>query len=169
MTQSPFRQVQLSPSIPGRLYLTCMPGYHRGAGHHLAHWSSLADSATAYVLCLAGAGERARKAPDYQEFLDGIGIGDRWAEFPIPDRSAPANTTAFAGLLDRLCQLLRSPANIVVIHCAAGVGRTGMVAASLLVRLGIPCEEALAQIGAAGSEPETGAQMFVVESIRRAG
>lgn len=142
-----------------------MPGYHREAARHLAHWSSLTDSGIVYVVCLAGAQESSMKAPDYQEFLDGTAIGERWIEFRIPDRSVPADQSAFLVLLNRLSGLLQSSVAVVVIHCAAGVGRTGMVAASLLVRMGLTSAHALALVRGAGSEPETRPQRKLVELV----
>jgi protein-tyrosine phosphatase len=78
-------------------------------------------------------------------------LGGRWLEFPIRDRSVPQNIPTFQDLLDRLIELLQRPTAVLAIHCAAGVGRTGTVVASLLVRLGFDPEEALALIEEAGS------------------
>ena len=106
-----------------------------------------------------------RKAPDYPRFLEASRLGERWLEFPIRDRSVPDDLTTFLALLDRLAGLLQRPKTLVAIHCAAGVGRTGTVAASLLVRIGLPPDEALALIEHAGSEPETARQQAFVRNI----
>ncbi|MCW1912999.1 hypothetical protein OJ996_05420 [Luteolibacter sp. GHJ8] len=143
-----------------------MPGYWRTAGYHARFWQPLTEgSAEGWVLCLAGEAERKRKAPDYREFLEAAKLGERWLEFPIRDRSVPRDLQAFLGLLDRLIGLLHRPTTVLAIHCAAGVGRTGTVAASLLVRIGLPHDEGLTLIEEAGSEPETARQFAFARSI----
>jgi protein-tyrosine phosphatase len=117
------------------------------------------------VVCLAGEAERKRKSPDYPQFLEAAKLGERWIEFPIRDRSVPADTPTFLALLDRLAGLLHRPKTLVAIHCAAGVGRTGTVAASLLVRIGLSPDDALTLIEHAGSEPETARQLAFVRKI----
>jgi hypothetical protein len=71
----------------------------------------------------------------------------------------------FLALLNRLTVLLHRPATVVAIHCAAGVGPTGMAAASLLARMGLPQEVSLPRIEAAGSEPETALHSAFFRSI----
>jgi atypical dual specificity phosphatase len=143
-----------------------MPGYWRPAEFHVPFWQQLTKGdAEGWVVCLAGEAERKRKAPDYLRFLEATGLGERWLEFPIRDRSVPEDLPTFLILLDRLIGLLQSPATVLAIHCAAGVGRTGTVAASLLVRIGLPPDDGLAAIEHAGSEPETARQLAFVRKI----
>ncbi|MCW1912990.1 hypothetical protein OJ996_05375 [Luteolibacter sp. GHJ8] len=143
-----------------------MPGYWRPAEFHTEFWRQLTKGdSEGWVLCLAGEAERKRKAPDYRRFLDATALGERWLEFPIRDQSVPDDLPTFLILLDRLIGLLQSPATVLAIHCAAGVGRTGTVAASLLVRIGLPPDDGLAAIERAGSEPETARQLELVREI----
>jgi protein-tyrosine phosphatase len=51
----------------------------------------------------------------------------------------------------------------VVLHCAAGIGRTGTAAACLLKQLGWPVEEAVRAVRAAGSNPENALQSGLVD------
>lgn len=155
MSNSPFRRFRLPSDFPGRLYLTHLPGYLRPVDVHTAAGPSLVAGCEAHVLCLVGKPERDRKSPDYDRFVSAIGIGERWIEFPVQDRSVPKDFGAFLRVLDRLCEVLAKPNRMLVIHCAAGVGRTGTVAASLLVRLGLSAADALAAVEEAGSAPET--------------
>jgi protein-tyrosine phosphatase len=66
-------------------------------------------------------------------------------------------------------ELLYRPTTVLAIHCAAGVGQTGTVAASLVVRIGLPLEEALSLIEEAGSEPEIPSQLAFVRGLRQSG
>ena len=63
--------------------------------------------------------------------------GIEFSSFPIPDRGVPSSLTSFSTFIDALAQRLRSGASIGV-HCRAGIGRSGLVAACILVRAGIP-------------------------------
>ena len=62
--------------------------------------------------------------------------------FPIPDREVPNSEAEMASALEKLDGALSSGKNVVV-HCRQGVGRTGLVAACLLVSKGLTPEAAL--------------------------
>jgi protein-tyrosine phosphatase len=95
--------------------------------------------------------------------------GMDWLHLPIPDYQPP--TAAFErawhddGALIR--QRLRQGDSIVV-HCKGGLGRAGMIAARLLVELGVPATDAIAQVRAARGRGaiETRAQQAAVERAR---
>ena len=52
----------------------------------------------------------------------------------------------------------------ILIHCGAGVGRTGTMGAAVLMALGFTAKAALTTVNAAGSEPETKAQRALLDS-----
>jgi protein-tyrosine phosphatase len=52
---------------------------------------------------------------------------------------------------------------IVLLHCAAGIGRTGTTAACLLKRLGAPTAVALQRVRDAGSNPESALQQGLID------
>lgn len=78
---------------------------------------------------------------------------------PIPDRQAPESQAEVAEVLEDVDAMLSDGKN-VVIHCRQGVGRTGMIAACLLVGKGVEPDAAVARLSAARgfAVPETAAQ-----------
>lgn len=92
--------------------------------------------------------------------------GMDWLHLPIPDYQPPTAEFERAWQSDgpRIRQLLRDGDSIVV-HCKGGLGRAGMIAARLLVELGVPAAEAIAQVRTARGRGaiETRAQQAVVE------
>ncbi len=73
-----------------------------------------------------------------------------------------AQAEQFRPVIDAVAdELLRGES--VLLHCAAGMGRTGTVAACLLKRLGLDRAEALERVRAAGSNPESAAQSGLID------
>lgn len=64
---------------------------------------------------------------------------------PIPDEGLPASMADFSALVDTVVNAI-SAGETVLIHCKGGQGRTGMLGAACLVRLGYTPEEAIATI-----------------------
>jgi len=60
--------------------------------------------------------------------------------FPIPDYGVPSSLRDARVLAERLSARVRS-GKAVAIHCRAGIGRSGLVAACVLLDLGIPLTE----------------------------
>ena len=50
----------------------------------------------------------------------------------------------------------------VLLHCAAGIGRTGTAAACVLKALGLPAQHALQRVRDAGSNPQNAEQSGLV-------
>lgn len=67
---------------------------------------------------------------------------------PIADRGVPGDLRAFRGLITRLAGEVQSGRSIAI-HCRAGIGRSGMVAACLLRMLGLESNDAFRRITAA--------------------
>jgi len=65
--------------------------------------------------------------------------------FPIPDTSVPRNMSRFANLITRIIDAL-SNGQTVVVHCMAGLGRSGLVAASCLTALGLTPAQAISLV-----------------------
>lgn len=85
--------------------------------------------------------------------------GMAWRHFPISDFGTPE--TAAARWRDLSADLHRrlDQGEAVLLHCAAGRGRSGMVAMRLLVERGVPPDEALKVVrGVRPGAVETGPQ-----------
>jgi polymorphic toxin system DSP-PTPase phosphatase-like protein len=63
--------------------------------------------------------------------------GVQFVSFPIRDRGVPISYGALNQLIVPLLSKVRGGL-MVAVHCRAGIGRSGLVAASILVRSGIP-------------------------------
>lgn len=85
--------------------------------------------------------------------------GLEFISFPIVDRNIPASHVDTLVLLHRLTRLLAGGKNIGV-HCRQGIGRSALIASSLLVLSGLPSELAFHRVGAARGcvVPETSEQ-----------
>ena len=96
------------------------------------------------------------EAPEFQKFaVPGLGeaverLGMEWHHLPIIDGDIPrapfARLWGYSGL--RLRAHLAAGRRILL-HCRGGLGRTGMIAASLLVERGMAAEPAILRVRAA--------------------
>ncbi|MGJ4953215.1 phosphatase domain-containing putative toxin [Bradyrhizobium sp. HKCCYLS20291] len=75
-------------------------------------------------------------------------VGMAFVSFPIPDRGLPESRRAATELARELAAQLSDGAD-VLIHCRAGIGRSSLLAACVMIRLGVDAAEALARIAAA--------------------
>jgi protein-tyrosine phosphatase len=78
--------------------------------------------------------------------------GMRFISFPIPDRGIPSSKNAAVEMLDEVHDELQRGKNVLV-HCRQGIGRAGMVAASLLVLDGAEPEAAIKKVSNARGVP----------------
>ena len=62
-----------------------------------------------------------------------------------------------------IARRLPKAGDAVMLHCAAGIGRTGTAAACLLKRLGLSSSEAIQRVRDAGSNPENALQSGLVD------
>jgi protein-tyrosine phosphatase len=89
-----------------------------------------------------------------------------WHHVPIPDMRAPQPPTiaAWARSGPAIVAALRRGER-VAIHCAAGLGRTGSIAAKLLAEFGVPPAEAILQVRAVrpGSIESAEQEAFVLD------
>ena len=76
--------------------------------------------------------------------------GMEWLHLPIVDCRAPDSRfiSAWHAVGPRLHRKLAEGENILI-HCRGGLGRSGTVAAQLLIEVGVDCREAIRQVRAA--------------------
>jgi protein-tyrosine phosphatase len=151
-------EVPLPPAAGGRLWL---------CGKHFIGPDperALDRVGATAAVCLTERDELVDRYPDYVDWLQ-ANQPDRALWWPIPDLHAPDLDHALV-LLRELRSRLRSGQSLLV-HCGAGIGRAGTVAAALLVTMGSSAADAVAHVAAhrpmAG--PEAGAQTELLEAL----
>jgi len=155
-----FREVDLPDGVPGTLYLHSMPG-------RFEDWPTFVLEAERagldVIVCLTSASEVQSKSPAYAQARLARTLPYDSRDFPIADFSAPpvGDRLAFKDFVAELATQLISGAK-VLIHCGAGIGRTGTVAACLLLELGVEAKEARRLVGDVGSQPEVPEQKELI-------
>lgn len=155
------RSVSLPISIPGKLYLHSMPGRYEPFERTVAE---IQMRGITEVICLVPLDEIEFKSPDYARALKNGGTSWRQVMFPIVDYGVPKERETYLRLILQVVDSLRAGTNVLA-HCGAGIGRTGTLAACVLVVLGVPLDEALETVHAAGSYPERPEQLDLVEWV----
>ena len=159
-----FRPVPLSSFLcPGKLFLTSMPGRCEPIEQFLME---IDEHEIDHILCLVSDEEIAEKSPDYLEAIQRGTIPARLWQHEIPDYGVPEQPFEILQAVESMKQILIRGES-VVIHCAAGIGRTGMVAVLLLTRLGLSLPTATRAIEQAGSTPETKEQWDFIDLVGR--
>lgn len=119
----------------------------------------MAETGADLIVCLCERPELIDRYPAYVEWLDLQSRPDGEAVwFPIPDLHAPS-LDRVRPFLEQLAGRVQSGRSLLM-HCGAGIGRAGTMAAALLMQMGIPHEEALSAVASARpmAGPEVGAQ-----------
>lgn len=145
--------------IPGRLGMTIAPGMK--ARSERGDWNRDLETdllrlkeryhADALVTLLEEKELREFGTPGLIERAKKLGF--EVVHFPIVDVSTPrkAQTKEYMALVERIIDLLRAD-KVIVVHCRGGLGRTGTVAASVLVALGHEAEDAISIVRSVRSQ-----------------
>ncbi|MFM7734384.1 MAG: hypothetical protein ACKPBU_00170, partial [Alphaproteobacteria bacterium] len=128
MAEERFRRLELPDEVAGALYLHRMPGRNERIEDT---WAAIEAGGIACIVCLTSEAEIAKKSPSYARAVKDGTVPCERIEFPIKDRCVPRDETELMALARRIVAKLRS-GDGVLMHCAAGVGRTGMVARCVL-------------------------------------
>lgn len=162
-------EVRASPAH-GRIGITFCPGKHDHAaitGSWARDLGADLDVIGAWgaklVLTLVEPAElSALKVPHLGQEIRNRGIA--WRHLPIADFSVPTETFEQQWMTEgqEIRALLRSGADVLV-HCKGGLGRAGMIAARLLVELGMEPEAAIRAVRSARKGAiETSSQLALV-------
>ncbi|MFD1510516.1 tyrosine-protein phosphatase [Lacimonas salitolerans] len=156
MTQADgtLRPLPLPENVPGRIWLTAMPGRFE----KLAVFLGSAENVGATdIVCLVTDEDIKAMSPEYAQarLSDALSLTRR--DHPIPDRELPQDEAEFQGLIMEICAGLHEGRRMIV-HCAAGIGRTGLLAQQILMALGLEPSQAHLDVREAGSGPENAAQ-----------
>lgn len=154
-----FRPVRLPPEVPGKLLLSSMPGRFETykAFEELARTHALRR-----VVCLTPLDEVAELSPQYHAAIQSGRLFYRWHNVPVRNFGVPDDAIDFRRDIQSIADALRD-GDAVLLHCAAGMGRTGSAAACVLKALGLPTHDALQRVRDAGSNPQNAAQSGVVD------
>src|SRR5260370_31543813 len=147
---------------PGRLAVSARPRGGDWLDEELASWRKSGVDEVVSLL-----------TPDEVETLElqneathSWGAGMRFRSFPIVDRWIPASKRDALHLIENLDSDLAAGKN-VSIHCRQGIGRAGLMAASLLVARGLQPDDAFERISQSRgvAVPETERQRPWVEAL----
>lgn len=149
-----FRSVELPPAVTGSLLLSGMPA-------RFEPWSAFEtrarDAGLQLVVCLAPLSEIEHVAPAYHGAVVQGSLPFRWLPLPMRNFGLPQDPPAFRHGVQQIADALRG-GDVVLLHCAAGLGRTGSAAACVLKTLGLDAADALQRVRAAGSNPQNASQ-----------
>jgi protein-tyrosine phosphatase len=161
MSTNSFRHLPLPPQARGALWLSSMPG-------RLEPWPAFLSEAQRVgltaVVCLNPLTEVAELSPAYHAAIRAGELPFRFNHLPMRNFGLAAQADLFRASIEAVADDLARGESILL-HCAAGMGRTGTVAACLLKRLGLPKEEALERVRQAGSNPESAVQTGLVDTF----
>jgi ADP-ribosyl-[dinitrogen reductase] hydrolase len=97
-------------------------------------------------------------------------LGIEWYQLPIPDQGIPDQSfeTLWTAVELRLLALLRAGRNIAI-HCKGGLGRTGTIAARLLIEFGADPKMAVQSVRNArpGAIENTRQEQYVLAKLRK--
>jgi atypical dual specificity phosphatase len=157
----PFRRIRLEAGTPGAVLLHSMPG-------RLEPWADFLAAAQgarlARVACLTPLDEVASMSPSYHAAIVAQRLPFGWDALPMRNFGLAGNAEAFRSGIDSLAASVAA-GEVVLLHCAAGIGRTGTAAACLLKRLGLPTPQALQRVRDAGSNPESALHSGLIDSF----
>ena len=158
-----FRRVELPERVPGRLLLHSLPGRFEAIE---GVWHQLSSEAVGAIVCLSEIYEIRVKSSAYAEALEGGTVPCSVLPFQIREGGVPEDRESFWALAKDVANRVLS-GEAVLIHCTGGIGRTAMLAVSVLLALGEPMNRAESVVSLAGSTVETMPQIEMLSWCAR--
>ena len=156
--------MDLPSDIAGSLLISQMPG---SEGNDFGDWQGAVEREKVSMLVnLSETVETVRYSPEYHDYLGFDQFPGDYYHLPISDFSTPQNISAFGDVV-RNCVDHVERGHIVVAHCRAGVGRSGLFAISVLAMIGLPDQDAIDAVRAAGGQFETAKQQKFLLTFRK--
>jgi len=150
----------LDESWPGKLAVSARPRGGDWLKDDVASWSRSHVNAVISLLTPDEEGDLALR----DEAAEVRAHGMSFTSFPIPDRQIPTSEAKLSEVLEKAARDLSNGKNVLV-HCRQGIGRSGLIAACLLVKKGMSPGAAIEVVSAARgvSIPETVEQRDWIE------
>lgn len=131
------RLYPIERALPNRIAIVARP---RGGDWLSDDIKSLANSGIT-VLASMLTSDEVHELGLEDEAAECESVGIAFLNIPVSDRSIPSDTNVFLGIVDRLAERVRS-GEYLGVHCRASIGRSSILAVSVLVHLGWEFEEA---------------------------
>jgi len=149
-----FREVKFD--VPGRLFCHSMPGRMEPVARSVDELQALDVKRVVSLV------EEWKTAPH----AAAVQSGGPWLyiSLPIPDYGIPIDVTPFLGLVRETAADLQHGKSVLV-HCGAGIGRTGTFAVAVKMACGLPLQEATQRVTSARSGPENEKQRSFLKAV----
>ena len=130
-------QFQLN-KYTNQIYRSVMPhGCYDESNNVIDQWNDLNID---YVICLCPKSEFIRKANKHQD--DIYGKQYKYINYPIINYKCPPDFSTMTDILNQVHELLENNSRIVI-HCSAGIGRSGLFLCCFLLYLGYDSKDAV--------------------------
>lgn len=160
-----FRSVSLPAGVPGELLLHSLPGRYEPWADSSAE---LVSRGINRIICVMTEREAMDKSAPYARAAAANELPCARTVIAIREYDVPQDRASFYVLAEEVAAALRKGDRILV-HCAAGRGRTGMFAMCVMIALGYSLRQAERAVSRAGSRPENADQKRVVTVMARQG
>jgi hypothetical protein len=149
---------------PGRLFIVPGPRGGDWLADEVAAWKAAGLNVIVSTLTPAEAEEMQLSDERAEAGKHGI----EFVPFPIADRATPESFAASKELFRRLLERLNEGKHVGV-HCRQGVGRSSLIAATLLILAGVPGDQTWARVeaGRGCGVPDTPEQKAWVNRFTR--
>jgi hypothetical protein len=155
------RSVALPSNINGQLFLGPMPGRYESFDQSK---ETMINHSVDHIVCLVPLHEIQYKSFSYASALRTGALPCPVTFFPILDYEVPENKKSYLDIVHDVAARLEKGENILI-HCGAGMGRTGIFAISVLMATGIEAKQSIELVRAAGSFPESPQQWEFIQWV----